>query len=94
MFQRSEYEDGWRETESQQPNEKDSSGSSDSLQNIFRRIDDQLVAIESDDRNGYCRDKDGDCLETTGRFATGRGIPERPVVIEQFDKSKRHRHQA
>jgi len=40
MFQRSEYKDGWRKTESQYPNEKDSTCSSYSLQNIFGRIDD------------------------------------------------------
>ena len=94
MFQRPENEYGRSQTESKNPDKKYSTGSSNPLQNIFRWIDDQLVAIKSNDCNRYRRYEYGDGLEAAGRFAAQHGIPDRPVVIKQLDECERHRHQA
>jgi len=93
MFQSAKCENGRSQKESQYPNKKDSSCSSDSSENILRRKDDQLVAIKCDDCNRYGRNEDGHGLEPTSSFTAPLRVAKRPMTIDHLDEGEWHRDQ-
>lgn len=84
MLQRADDKQRKSQNDAESPDAGQGQQSARQLETLLGRVDDQLVTIERDGRDGERRNEDGDGLQRADHFARDGRVAQRPSVRPDF----------